>query len=196
MPFPNDFAQEPLLIVHLPLIGDLKLGDASLGLCGGMTLAALDYFISQTPPPAESEVPLPNTPLSDYLITRQMDSLFPPFGMLQCYYWTVHANNADLLRWSTEIIPQLKHNLLLHPIPLTLIKVHAWNPQQTAHNHQVLLYEIVPNYKPNNYLLRICDPNYPKDDTITLTLSPEGIQHPDYPVRGFYQTHYFTRLPP
>jgi hypothetical protein len=76
--FVNAFAGD--VLVDVPLVGQVDLGDAAYGLCGGMTWAALDGFAAGAEAPAGggadgSEPPESGTKLRSYLYGRQVDSL-------------------------------------------------------------------------------------------------------------------------
>jgi len=72
----------------LPLLGEVELGDITLGLCGGMCFAALDYLHAGCPVPAQSTVPAAGGQLRRYPTERQVHSLIPPKGVLKVLQWT------------------------------------------------------------------------------------------------------------
>ena len=66
----------PDVTINFPLVGNIALGDASNGLCGGFVYTVLDFFLhnprilmlpNNTPPPSA-------TPLFNYLVQRLIDS--------------------------------------------------------------------------------------------------------------------------
>src|SRR6478672_5498069 len=72
----NDFGYPIPALNDIPIIGDIKFGDASNGLCGGMVFAVRDYFEARVPIPPTTTVPNnANDPLTKYIIDRLLASL-------------------------------------------------------------------------------------------------------------------------
>jgi len=200
-----------------PFVIATKLGKISLGqnagLCGGMTFASLDYFSFTRPAPdALSDA------LFDYLCQRQTDSLDLPSGVFRFMNWQTMGNDTTMMfgkriregiSYQTLINEWPKIQLLLdggHVAPLGLIKSSSLNPKDLSQNHQVLAYGY--NLDPASQILtiQVCDPNYPRDPSITLRL---GIANPDFfrpvihsadlehPIRGFFLSNYIEpEVPP
>lgn len=178
LPFPNEFPKGPVL--RLPL--GLGLGDMSLGLCGGMVFTALDYYHAGEAPPGEA------TPeVVDHVRRRQIDSV-GVLGGLRVYLRSL-AGDASLAAMTNRQYALVEKLARHDPVPLTLIKVHSWDPFDQAHNHQVLAYAT------HKGAVRVYDPNYPGDDDVSLLLTEGGVRHTagDYRVRGFYVTGYRQR---
>jgi hypothetical protein len=55
--FANHFSAVPDLHINAPIIGDLGIGNAFNGLCGGMVFAVRDYFESRLPVPPDAVPP-------------------------------------------------------------------------------------------------------------------------------------------
>ncbi len=193
--FTNHWPHEALLSVNLPLIGRVNVGDACLGLCGGMTFAVLDHFREGLTPPAREDTPEDGGSLHDYIRRRQIESLSIPWGCLKVYHWTV-ASDDNVLDWTlTGELPRLLTALSSDPMPLTLIQTRSWNPGDDSKNHQVLAYAMEKNSDGTS--VRIYDPNFPGDDDVRLLITPEGgIEHTTHSVRGFYLTDYSPKTPP
>ncbi len=199
--FVNYFSGD--ILVDVPLIGRVDLGNTTYGLCGGMTFATLDTAIADgtapdcvSPPggngPAEIQ---PGQPLRSYLYARQIDSM--------------QADNAFLVRrlvaWSWRPIKtsfgvtglhvladrEFKHKVAEridkgNAVPLCLIKADIADylpgrtgmvPEGFTKNHQVLAigYRRCPESSamPKHWAIDIYDPNYP-DEVHTLHYSEEG----------------------
>ena len=58
--FANAWPASPAVVIPTPF-GEIDIGNASAGLCGGMVFAALDYWHAGTAPPTER--PAAGTPL-------------------------------------------------------------------------------------------------------------------------------------
>lgn len=176
-------------VVEIPTpFGRVPVGNARLGLCGGMVFAALDHFLAGRPVPATA------TPaVFRYIARRQVASLSLPFGALRYYAWQTRP--ALAARTATVEWPRVKAALDAgRPVPLGLIQVRSRDPRQTIRNHQVLAYGYVPVR--GFVVVRVYDPNHPGDDDLTLALE---LGHPaahfrhsaEGPtVRGFFATRY------
>lgn len=171
------------------------------GLCGGMSTAALDYFLSCIHIPSTSAIPSAGDPLFNYLGTRQLDSLeFPSMRLIGQYLlWTNLPDDSV----STPSIP-----IPIGPLPIpvpsvtivkglreltvpefrdTLAKLRAGErvvlgliyagPGSAAiwENHQVLAYA-TSSMVPGTTDIRIYDPNFPGNDFIVIrcTLNAAG----------------------
>ena len=77
-----------------------------------------------------------------------------------------------------------------------LVRAVSLDPKMLSHNHQVLAYGY--DLDGTQVTLRICDPNWPRDDTVTITLdtsNPSGSasptwSKPDAPVLCFFRAGY------
>jgi hypothetical protein len=218
--FVNSFPHEGVLQVDLPGIGSLPIGDASNGLCGGMTYTVRDVF--QTPdlaPIAATAVPAEGSPLYRYIVERLIDSFdIPGLGFLQYYEWmTTPDGDAGwpplLMRrgvawktiveeWAGRIRPELDAGRLCC---LGLVTVTSTNPGDLGRNHQVLAYGYDLDASGNLKVL-VYDPNteMAQADQVAISLN---ISHPEQvtpiahnvaigdPIRGFFRTDYGYRNP-
>src|SRR3954467_8411469 len=82
--FDNGWPDQPALTLATPF-GDIGIGNAGGGLCGGMAFAALDYWLGggQTQP----ERPSGGGPPYGYIVDRLIDSWHVPAGVAQYYQW-------------------------------------------------------------------------------------------------------------
>lgn len=181
LPFPNEFPPVPVL--RLPL--GLGLGDASLGLCGGMVYAALDYYHAGLKPPGEV-----SGEVLDHLARRQLDSVGVAGG-LRVYLRTL-CGDRSLLALSLAQYGVIEQLVRHDPVPLMLIKTRSWNPMDQARNHQVLAYAA------HEGAIRVYDPNHPGDDDASVVFTGGGLWHTagGYAVRGYYVTEYTQKSPP
>jgi len=212
--FDNNFPAVPDLVFHTPL-GDLKIGDASNGLCGGMVYAAMDYFNAGLTIPADSTPPSSGNPFN-YIVKRLFDSFDLPVGVLK-YIAMMNplfpdgqaaignlgtAVNGRAWTMIRQEWPAIKQKLDTdQACPLGLIKVKSNDLGQLGHNHQVLTYGY--DLKDNYLTLYIYDPNYHNDDTITLGLNLSDPQHATpvtystgESVFCFFHTDYAFSMPP
>jgi hypothetical protein len=215
--FPNAWPAQPAITVGTPF-GQLNLGNAKGGLCGGMVFAALDYWYAGRTPPAEQ--PPAGDPLYRYVVRRLIESWRLPAGVAQYYQW-MNLPDGDRafsvlgrrvvtergLAWRTITVqlPRIKDDLDGGiPAPLGVVTVASANPADLRFNHQVLAYgyEVCGD----TVTLRVYDPNRGSDDGTFLRLDtgdPErrtSITHNlglgQRPVRGFFRTVYRRSTPP
>src|SRR5262249_25143469 len=72
-------------VTRPPPFGQINIGNAASGLCGGMVFAALDYWHAGIAAPAAR--PTPAQPLYHYLVRRLVESWHVPAGVAQYYQW-------------------------------------------------------------------------------------------------------------
>jgi hypothetical protein len=205
LPFPNSYpVGTPVVKIPTPF-GELTIGDASHGLCGGMIFAALDCFLWQLPHPTE-----PTQTAVRYFAKRLIDSWNLPFGVMK-YYDGQRRPTATRFFAGVPVIDGLTKVTVLTewprirqcldtgmPAALGLVNVESYDFRKLALNHQVLAYGYDLAEDESQVTLQIYDPNYPNDDTATLTLT---LNHPDGDcpihhscegphVRGVFLTEY------
>jgi hypothetical protein len=217
--FDNRFEAVPAL----PLIGELKIGDASKGLCGGMVYAALDYFSGGLEVPDIPASDLSATvgtpmrgPVFDYLGRRLVASFDLPFGVLS-YVELMQPKFPDAQvqrgvlgleprsrawRMVRQEWPRIKGKLDTgEPCPLGLVCVKTTDIRRLGQNHQVLAYGY--DLVGEELTLFIYDPNTHDRNDITLKLNvgdPEHKVNLAYTGRNdvncFFGTSYTFSLPP
>ncbi len=214
--FTNSWPSAPAISVPTPF-GSIGVGNASLGLCGGMVFAALDYWGAQAKPPTAQ--PAPATPLFRFIVKRLIDSWHIPAGVAEYYQW-MNLPDADTsfsllgrtlisqrgLSWRTieQQWPQVKASLDSgQPAALGIVTVASPNPGTLGNNHQVLAYAY--QLTPPVVTLRVYDPNTgPADDVHIMfsTAAPAAATtfvhniNIGWPVRGFFLTGYSPASPP
>jgi hypothetical protein len=214
--FANDFPSVPVRRIGVPGVVSVGVGDASNGLCGGMTYAVRDYFEAGRTPPTDAAAP-GEGPLFDYLVDRLFDSFDLPAGPAR-YLELMSpllpdgetllsrlglAPHGRAWRMIEAEWPRVRDDVDAgHPSPLGLVMVRSSNPFDLRLNHQVLAYA----YEVDGPVLRlsILDPNLPGRDDVTLTMS---IADPGRPtaatirpdgraVLAFFRTTYRAKTPP
>lgn len=157
--------------------------NANQGLCGGMTLTALDYY-NAGKDVSRLNIPAKGTTLYKHIKKRQIDSLSPPFGIIRNYIFTAYP--FSLYSHSLNCIDDFEKLQ-----PLTLINLHSYSPMDMPHNHQVLAYDVIR--EEDSVRVMIYDCNYPCDDSVYIELKDETITHSkEGEIRGFYMT-WFTK---
>jgi hypothetical protein len=214
--FTNAWPSEPDVALPTPF-GQIDIGNADAGLCGGMVFAALDYWHAGIPPPAAR--PAPAAPLYHYLVRRLVDSWNLPAGAVQYYQWMNLPDGdtgADVagahivvergLAWRTTQTqwPQIAAGLDQGtPAALGVVTVASASPADLGLNHQVLAYGYEAS--PSQVTVRVYDPNSGRNDGIHIQFDPRTTASPTtfssninigLPVRGFFRTPYTPATPP
>ena len=214
--FPNSFPHVPVRQIGIPGVITIPIGDASNGLCGGMAFAVRDYFEAGRTPPADTTPPSAG-PLFDYLVDRLFDSFNLPFGPARYLQlmspllpdgdtiWTRlgFAPHGRAWRMIKEEWPKVRRDIDGgQPSPLGLVRLKSNDPRDLKENHQVLAYGY--DLVGSSLTLRICDPNRPGRDDVTLSLqvadptrSTAVRSFPAGPsVFAFFRVGYRTASPP
>lgn len=198
--FDNSWPAAPAISVRTPA-GRLGIGNAALGLCGGMVFAALDYWHAGVLPPAGR--PAPGAPLYRFIVRRLIESWHIPAGVAGYYRGMLSADAVLARRTISRQWPRIRALLDAgQPAPLGLITVTSPNPLLLGRNHQVLAcgYAV----RGAEVTLAVYDPNSGPDDRVVIRFSTAGTTPATFahtisigwPVRGFFLTRYTSRQPP
>jgi hypothetical protein len=207
--FRNHWPDEALIrVIKMPdPFGDITIGNASNGICGGMAYAVADYYnAGQLPPPQTANPAGIGDPLFDYLVRRLIDSFDLPGGALT-YYQYMDAAYPDTPRvdavgraWvmAHEGFPAVMASIDAgRPCPLGLVMIKSLLPTDLGHNHQVLAYAYQLNG--GQATIWVYDPNSPGSDTVTLSFNLSDPENPihvthnvnaDGPIYAFFSTSY------
>jgi hypothetical protein len=217
--FDNEWPAQPAMVVHTPF-GDINLGSADAGLCGGMVFAAMDYWYAGFAPAAAR--PPAQDPLYSFIVRRLLDSWHAPGGVVKYYEWMGLPDgdaagvsifgrrilNQHGLAWRTItgewplIRPDLDRGV---PVPLGVVTVASRQPRDLAQNHQILAYGHRPSG--SQVTMRVYDPNRGPRDDIQITFNTSAptrvtqfahnLAIGQRSVRGFFRTTYQVhRSPP
>jgi hypothetical protein len=208
--FANAFDKAPVLTIRVPFLGEIPIGNAAGGLCGGMVFAVCDFFQSGLTPPGDSTPPRPGTPLFRYLAHRLIDSFNGVPGVLKYLRWMRLPSEQRLglgktIAWHTlhQEWPGIRADLDNSRLcPLGLIEVESTNPLEVGKNHQVLAYGYDLNENNGDLTIFVYDPNCPDADDVTLALNVADADQPsrvtfsaDPAGRGFFRTVYTAADP-
>jgi hypothetical protein len=210
--FDNRWPSQPAVVLPTVLFGDIKVGNAAGGLCGGMTFAALDYWRSGGEPPVER--PGADHPLYRYIVRRLIQSWHVPAGVAQYYQW-MNLPDGDAtfplfgkriltergLSWRTIRVqwPAIRKDLDRGvPVPIGVVTVRSSKPQDLGLNHQVLAYGY--SVTGGTVTVRVYDPNRGRRDDVFIgfgTAAPDRATDFDHNlglgrrrVRGFFRAAY------
>jgi len=213
--FTNAWPSQPAVVLATHL-GQINVGNASAGLCGGMVFVALDYWHAAIVPPTTR--PVPGETLYRQIVRRLIESWNLPTGIAQ-YYQSMNLPDGDIdldvlgrhividqgvTRRTVQVQwPQIRTNLDRGiPAPLGVVTVASSRPADLALNHQVLAYDY--DRAGTEVTVRVYDPNRGQRNDIWIRFNEStptksaafthnlGIGHP---VRGFFRTAY-SPVPP
>jgi hypothetical protein len=214
--FTNSWPSAAAVLVPTPF-GDIGIGNAAAGLCGGMVFAALDYWYAGIRPPTAR--PAPGSPLYQYIVRRLVDSWHIPVGVAEFYQWmNLPDGNSSLTVLGRQLVtergvswrtitgewPQVKASLDDgDPAALGLVTVASANPADLGRNHQVLAcgYELAGP----EVTVRVYDPNSGRSDGVSIWFAADApaeattFSHNlnlNRPVRGFFLNGYSPATPP
>jgi hypothetical protein len=202
--FPNTFPEVPVRTIPIPNFGEIPIGDASGGLCGGMAYATRDYFEFGLPIPPDTDPPEPDSQLFRFLVDRLVDSFDLPWGVAR-YFELMQMPDHDHLfvrgaarRSVEDEWPRVRQDIDAGRLsPLGLVTVRSLNPMDLKHNHQVLAYGYDMDEGAGAAEIRLYDPNRENDDAarLVLTLGTEtelpSLSYPGGPlVRAFFRSAY------
>jgi hypothetical protein len=214
--FTNSWPSAPAVSVATAF-GDIDVGNAADGLCGGMVFAALDYWYAGKTPPTTQ--PAPGTPGYKFVVRRIIDSWHVPTGVAQYYTWmNLPDGDAGFTAFGHRVIvehgisgrtiqqqwPAIKADLDRQlPSALGIVTVASHNPADLGKNHQVLAFGY--DLAGPRVIVHVYDPNSGQDDDVTIefdaskpTKATTFTSNIDigHPVRGFFRTAYRPVAPP
>jgi hypothetical protein len=183
--FPNRFAPGPTFVLGPFDSRILGMGDASTGLCGGMSLTARDLWAAGLPAPATTSVPENGSRRFRSLVRRQVQSL--DWMRVPLRYFDLQAFRPDpptrlarLLRREPARVPALLvewpriRTELESGVPCVvgLIRTSGGSPWRLTQNHQVLAFGW--DEEPGSITIRIYDPNHPRRYDVSLHVTVDA----------------------
>ncbi|MFL5675721.1 MAG: hypothetical protein ACJ779_11990 [Chloroflexota bacterium] len=151
----------------------IGIGDASAGLCGGMSWFVRDWFEVGLRVPGGTDAPPNGSPLFRALVRRQVLSL--DWLRAPVRFWLAGASGAARLgRVSLEEEwPRIRADIDAGRLSMVgLVRRVTISPFDLTRNHQVLAYAY--DVEGSAVTLRIYDPNWPRRDDVTITLEADG----------------------
>jgi hypothetical protein len=178
----NTWPSVPDLTLSTPF-GNIGIGDASNGLCGGMVFGVRDLFDAGEQPPATTTNPAGGSPAFNYIVARLFDSFNIPAGVAEYYTWMNLPTHDTLLGAKgtsdltiNQTMPTIRASIDAgQPCPIGLVCVHSTDPTMLGHNHQVLAWGYEDT--PTNTTVKVYDPNHPDDDGVTISFDPTNPTH-------------------
>ena len=182
--FPNSFPPGPTIRFGPLDPRIVGIGDASSGLCGGMSFFVRRRFATGGPVPAMTTVPDNGSDLFQQLVREQVRSV--RLGVVPMRFWRLASMNAAdrAARTRDREWPQIKQALDDNKLTaIGLIRVAATNPFKLTGNHQVLAYgyEIGDD---GSIRVHVYDPNHPNRNDVWVPMDGSGKQSTGEPVLG------------
>ena len=147
----------------------IGIGDASSGLCGGMSWYVRERYAAKLPIPPDTTPPANGSPLFQALVRRQVLSL-DWFRTPAAIWWMGAVGPGGALQRTRSVeISKIRTDIDKGDLAmLGLIRQTGWNPFALTRNHQVLAYAYEADG--DTTILRICDPNWPGRDDVRITV--------------------------
>lgn len=202
--FANRFPHATAISFPLGPLGELPIGDAADGLCGGMAYVVRDRWERREPPPPDTAPPVPDSALFRLLVRRQVESLdwlrVPlRFYSLQAFRPERQDPFARVLRRRSRTGETVVEWRRIRRVidagrlaPVGLVRSTSPNPLDLTRNHQALAF----GYEVDGDRLRLMlyDPNHPdRDDVeVRMRLGVEGrgpatmLQTTGEPLEAFF----------
>ncbi|MGV9868070.1 hypothetical protein [Rhodococcus koreensis] len=198
--------------IVLPFGLTLPVGNASDGMCGGMTYSAIDYFLANKPIPTRATAP---ADLSDPDFAYISDRLYDSFHLgdifdksaLNKYLGYMAADGPTRANATIrEALPVIRGNIAMGvPAALGLIGANATGVvdgvASLGKNHQVAAYWY--HRDGSIVTLGIYDSNIPDDDGLQIKINADVLVNPSLthnistnPLFMFFETGYEFVTPP
>lgn len=191
--YPNAWPSNPIRQFRLGNVATLNIGDAANGLCGGMSFTVADLHKAGIRP-GDQPQPAGDSDRYRYIVDRQITS-FDDGRLPLRFYQLMGPTRPDRETWLEEFLgrflvdrhsrtwimtmvewPKIQKLLDAGQLAMVgLVRVVSADPLQLSKNHQVIAYGY--DTAGTTVTLRICDPNWARDDGVTLgfdTADPRG----------------------
>jgi hypothetical protein len=152
------------------------IGDASTGLCGGMSWFVRERFEAGLAVPLDAVAPDNGSPLFRALVRRQVLSL--DWLRTPLRFWLAGALGEERAGRRSVAVewPRIRVDIDAgRPSIVGLVRHTGLNPLSMTQSHQVLAYAY--EVAGATVTLRIYDPNWPSRDDVAITLGMDGEIH-------------------
>jgi len=177
---------------------NVPIGDASNGLCGGMTFAVKDYFESGFHVPLVSANPIDGTVLYNYITNRLLNS-FTPGNISRLYGLQASPFDSDRQGTMVNEWPRIKQDIDQgHLSPVMLLRIRSdFDPFRLGMNHQVLVFGY--EQQGNLVTMHLYDPDQPANDFVVINLNlgtQTAAENTGEAVMSFFREEYGSKVPP
>lgn len=155
----------------------IGIGDASAGLCGGMSWFVRERFRAGQPIPADVTAPANGSPLFKAIVRNQVQSLDWLRAPLRFWQFAAMGGEALGRRTLEQAWPGIRAEIDGGGLAeIGLIRHHGWNPIHLTKDHQVLAFAYETAGPSGPTTIRLYDPNWPNRDDVSLTLDSAGFR--------------------
>ena len=161
----------------------IGIGDASAGLCGGMSWYVRERFVAALPVPLDSDAPANGSPLFQALVRRQVQSL--DWLRTPLSIWWMGALGSEHALQQTRAVewPRVRADIDAGRLAMVgIVRQTGWNPFKLTDSHQVLAYAY--EVDGDAVTIRLYDPNWPGRDDVSIALEPGLSQTTGEPLFG------------
>jgi hypothetical protein len=173
--FANRFPPGPTLTLGPIDPRWIGIGDASAGLCGGMSGFVRDRFEAGLPIPPDAAPPPNGSPLFRALVRRQVESL--DWLRTPLRFWLAGASGAARAGGRSREVewPRVRADIDEGRLSMVgLVRHTGLNPFSMTQSHQVLAYAY--EIAGEAVTLRIYDPNWPSRDDVAIDVDADGVR--------------------
>jgi len=175
------------------------LGDASHGLCGGMCFSVRDMLEAGVAVPPDREPPANGSPRFKSIVRRQVESLdylrLPLRFYVRCALGVRFGRDLARSTFEQEW-PKIRREIDEGRLAMIgLIRIAGVNPFKLTTNHQLIAYGYAEDGR--GVTLRLYDPNWPDNDTVTARLHLDPALRPTSleqstgePLLGYFSAPY------
>jgi hypothetical protein len=150
------------------------VGDASSGLCGGMSWYVRDSFAKKRAIPPDTSPPANGSPLFKAIVRNQVQSLYWLSVPLRFYWLSAFVGGKPGRRAVDHDWAKITSTIDAGNLPIIgLIRKSSWNPFKLTSNHQVLGYAYDDDGTTRH--LKVYDPNHPNGDNVVITIAAPGL---------------------
>ena len=204
-PFPNSWPHDPIKQFSLGTVATLNIGDAANGLCGGMSFTTADLHAKGLTPGNDAQ-PIAGSDRYRYIVNRQITSfddgrlpwrfytLMKPTRPDRETAWAAMLGRFGVDRHSRTYVmiheewPKIRTAIDAGSLAMIgLVRIVSADPNALSNNHQVLAYGYDTNG--STVVLRICDPNWPRQDDVTITFDAADAMGSIKPVWSKPESH-------
>jgi hypothetical protein len=155
----------------------IGVGDASAGLCGGMSGYVRERYKTGLPIPPDTAAPANGSPLFKAIVRKQVQSLDWLRVPLRFWRFATMGGEALARRTLEKEWPKVRAQIDAGDLtPIGLVRHHGWNPFHLTKDHQVLAHAYDTAGPGGPHTIRLYDPNWPDRDDLTVTLDSTGFR--------------------
>lgn len=210
--FANRFPPGPTVTLGPFDLRWFGVGDAAMGLCGGMALTVRDLFEARVDPPPDTEPPVNGSRRFKALVRRQVQSLdwlrvplrfydLAAFRPRVASIWSGLTRRRPVAQVTlADEWPKIRAEIDAGRLAIVgLIRAESANPFKLTVNHQVVAYGY--RVDANSVSLRLYDPNWPDRDDVEARMFVVDAELPRFesstgePLVGFFLAPYQFAYP-